>query len=178
MLQNDLTDEDLMVMYQNGSESAFQVLYTRHSSKIYGFLKSRILRAEKTADIYQEVFIKIHRSKHLYNKSLPVLPWLFTVTKSVMIDEIRKDKKSKLIDDDKDLDQILGEIFESSVISDTVLLIQKLPDSQKIALQMRYVDDKTFEEISETLKTSPENVRQIISRGIKRLKDLVNKEEG
>ena len=178
MLQKDLTDEDLMVMYQNGSESAFQVLYVRHSSKIYGFLKSRIFQAEKTADIYQEVFIKIHRYKHLYNKSLPVLPWFFTITKSVMIDEIRKDKKSKLIDDDKDLDQIPSEIFESSVISDTVLLIQKLPDSQKIALQMRYVDDKTFEEISETLKTSSENVRQIISRGIKRLKDLVNKEAG
>ena len=177
MLQKDLKDEDLMVMYQNGSESAFQVLYGRHSSKIYGFLRSRILQPEKIADIYQEVFVKIHRSKHLYNKSLPVLPWLFTVTKSVMIDEIRKDKKFKLIDDDKDLDQIPSEIFESSVTSDTVFLIQKLPDSQKIALQMRYVDDKTFEEISETLNTSSENVRQIISRGIKRLKDLVNKEE-
>ena len=59
-----------------------------------------------------------------------------------------------------------------------VLLIQKLPDSQKVALQMRYVDDKTFEEISEKLNTSSENVRQIISRGIKRLKDLISKEAG
>ncbi len=178
MLQKNLTDEELMVMYQNGAENAFAELYSRHSSKIYGFLKSRIYQVEKIADIYQEVFIKMHRSKHLYDKSFPVLPWIFTITKSVMIDEIRKDKKSKLMDDNKNLDQIPATNNDPAEIGDATLLIQKLPDSQKTALQLRYVDDKTFEEISEILNTSSENVRQIVSRGIKRLKELINKDRG
>ncbi len=168
----DLTDEELMAMYQNGAENAFQVLYSRHSSKIYGFLKNRIQQAEKVSDIYQEVFIKIHRSKHLYNKSLPLLPWIFTITRSVMIDELRKDKNSQRVDD-FDIDKIPAIESASSFAGEAAGLIQTLPEPQKIALQMRYVDDKTFEEIANSLKTSPTNVRQIVSRGIKRLKELM-----
>lgn len=171
MLEN-LTDEELMVMYQNGAENAFQILYIRHSSKVFGFLKSRIRQTEKMTDIYQEVFIKIHKSKHLYNKTLPVLPWIFTITKSVMIDELRKDRKSKLIDD-FDIDKIPALVSESIFIGEAEALIQNLPEAQKVALQMRYVDDKTFQEIAKSLKTSPMNVRQIVSRGIKRLKELM-----
>ena len=171
MLEN-LTDEELMLLYQNGTKNAFQILYSRHSSKVYGFLKSRIRQAEKVTDIYQEVFIKIHRSKHLYNKSLPVLPWIFTITKSVMIDELRKENKSKLVVD-FDLEKIPAVQSQSTYIGEAAEMIQNLPESQKVALQLRYLDDKTFEEIAESLKTSPTNVRQIVSRGIKRLKELM-----
>ena len=173
MLQDKLTDEELMVMYQNGAENAFQELYARHSSKIYGFLKRKIYQAEKVTDIYQEVFIKIHRSKHLYNKSFPFLPWIFTITKSVLIDEIRKDKKSKFTVD-FDIEQIPAVQNTLSFISESEEFIQALPEQQKVAIQLRYVDDKTFEEIAESLKTTPLNVRQIVSRGIKRLKHLMN----
>ncbi len=171
------TDEELMVMYQNGSENAFQVLYDRHSSKVFGFLKSRIKTDEKVQDIYQDVFIKIHKSKHLYNKALPVLPWIFTITRSVMIDELRKDKSSKFVDD-FDLEKIEQPIkSENENFGHALKKINELPQSQKVALQMRYVDDHTFEEIALSLKTSPLNVRQLISRGVKRLKELIENEE-
>ena len=50
-----------------------------------------------------------------------------------------------------------------------------LPSQQKLAVEMRYIDDKTFEQIAERLKVSPTNARQIISRGVKRLRELVSK---
>ena len=174
MRLNELTDEELMQLYQNGSVQAFVLLYARHSSKVFGFLKKRIKRDEKVNDIYQEVFIKIHRSKHLYNKSLPVLPWIFTVTKTVMIDELAKDKSSKYVQD-FNFDLLSAVPIQS--IGDTQELnamIRKLPDTQKHAVQMRFVDEKTFDEIAKTLKTSPTNVRQIISRGVKRLRALMS----
>jgi len=71
------SDEELMVMYQTGSEEAFDSLYRRHSEKIYGFLRRRVWNDERAAELYQEVFLKMHRSKQLYNKSLPALPWMF-----------------------------------------------------------------------------------------------------
>ena len=172
MVFDGLTDEELMVMYQKGSESSFQVLYSRHSSKIYGFLKSRIRHSEKVGDIFQEVFVKIHRSKHLYNGSLPVLPWIFTVTKNVMIDEIRKDKKFKS-NDGVDPDRIPALLDEKIFEGAATALIKHLPNPQQTAIELRYVDDKTFEEIAACLNTSPANVRQIVSRGIKRLKELM-----
>ncbi len=173
---NDLTDETLMTMYQNGNEHAFRKLYGRHSSKIYSFLKKRVQTEEQVQEIYQDVFIKIHSSKHLYNKTLPLLPWLFTITRSVMIDFFRKNKNTRKIMDTFDLNSLPAPT-EDVLAGSTQLLTDQLPPSQRIAVQMRYIDDSTFEEIAERLKTTPTNVRQIISRGIKRLKQFIEDKE-
>ncbi len=172
--KENLTDEQLMKLYQNGDGEAFKVLYARHSSKIYGFLKSRLKQNEAVAEAYQEVFIKIHKSKHLYNDSLSALAWIFTISRTVMIDEIRKNKKVITIDN-YDLEQIPEELEKTRPQFDQVVEnLATLPSQQKSALEMRYIDDKTFEQIAESLKVSPINVRQIISRGIKRLRELVS----
>ena len=49
----------------------------------------------------------------------------------------------------------------------------KLPTQQKLAVEMRYYDEKTFEEIAEALNTSPINIRKLVSRGVKRLKEII-----
>ena len=171
--KDNLLDEQLMQLYQNGDEEAFKVLYGRHSSKIYGFLKKRLNNSDNVAEVFQEVFIKIHKSKHLYDDSLPLLAWIFTVTRTVMIDEIRKDNKIKIVEQ-YDLEQLPEELektvpqFEHALES-----LQQLPTQQKTAIEMRYLNDQTFEQIAETLEVSPSNARQIISRGIKRLRELV-----
>lgn len=171
---NELNDEELMGMYQNGDEIAFRVLYERHSPKIFGFLKKRINKVEKVTDMFQEVFMKVHRSKHLYNKTLPLLPWLFTVTKSVMLDQLKKEKNFKY-EYDFALENIQAATLPNADLrGETTEMIQKLPEVQKKVVHMRYIDDKTFEEIAKSLKTTPTNVRQILSRGVKRLKQLIS----
>ena len=168
------SDEQLMKLYQNGDEEAFKLLYGRHSSKIYGFLKKRLNNNEKVAEVYQEVFIKIHKSKHLYNDSLPALAWIFTISRTVMIDELRKDKKVQTVDN-YDLEKIPKELEKPMPqLEQAMEILEHLPNQQKAAIEMRYLDDKTFEQIAESLKVSPTNARQLISRGIKRIKELVS----
>jgi RNA polymerase sigma-70 factor (ECF subfamily) len=167
-----LPDEELMALYQEGSQSAFNVLYSRYSGKVFNYLKTRCRTKEEAGDLFQEVFVKIHRSKHLYNPSLPVVPWIFSVTHSVLIDGKRKTgrKKEEL---GFNFDQIPTQHEKSEMNSHTLKpLIEKLPNQQQIAIEMRYFNEKTFEEIAERLKTSPLNVRQLISRGLKVLKGL------
>lgn len=168
----ELADEQLMKLYQNGHEGAFKVLYERHSAKVFGFLKSRVSNKEKMQEIYQEVFVKIHKSKHLFNDSLPLLPWIFTITRTVLIDELRKNKNVQ-ISEGYDLEKIPSN-GASHQLNSTAELIDKLPNYQKTALEMRYVSDRTFEEIAASLQVSPSNARQIISRGVKRLRQLIS----
>lgn len=170
------TDEQLMKLYQNGDELAFRQLYKRHSSKIYGFIKKRISNEAKVAEIYQEVFIKIHKSKHRFNESFAVLPWLFTVTRTVLIDELRKDKTLKVQQTEYE-DHLTTKDSSPTHLIDTTSLLNQLPAQQQKAIELRYIDDKTFNEIADSLNLSESNVRQIISRGIKRLRQLVGTED-
>ena len=167
------SDEELMILYQNGVEDAFHILYQRHSAKIFGFIKSRIRTSERSQDVFQEVFMKIHKSKHLYNKSHPVLPWLFTITKNAIIDDARKIKKTSNQIQIDDL-QIASPTPEVGFkISDIASQLEQVPLKQRSVIVMRYADEKTFEDIAQVLNTSDTNVRQLLSRGLQRLKQLL-----
>ncbi len=167
-----LSDEELMARYQLGSEQAFSVLYDRHSPKVYAFIKKRVLNQERAAEVFQEVFVKLHRSKHLYNTTLPYLPWLFSVTRTVVLDSVKSQKKISAEVLEADFDHYEGEKNENQVL-DLSPHLAVLPPVQREVIELRYVNEKTFEEIASILETSPVNARQLLSRGIKRLKELV-----
>ncbi len=168
------SDEELMASYQDGSREAFEQLYLRHSGKVLGYLRSRCGQEQLAQDLFQEVFVKLHKSKHLYKTELPALPWLFSITHSVLIDGQRKTQRQK---------EVLGEDIESlqdevtqeikTEPQDMTSWLDQLPAQQKQAVQMRFVEEKTFEDIAQHLGTTPMNVRQIVSRGVKHLKKLI-----
>lgn len=165
------TDEELMEMYQKGSEPAFRVLYERHAGKVLGFIKSRIKNEEIASDIFQEVFSKFHKSKSLYKREYRVLPWIFVITRTAIIDSLRKEKKFERVE--SNLNEFSQDLDAASGISAITDHFTKLEQKQRQVLEMRYVEDKTFENIAAELGTTEMNVRQIVSRGIKRLKQLI-----
>jgi RNA polymerase sigma-70 factor (ECF subfamily) len=170
---NNLSDEELMVMYQSGAEDAFQILYRRHSEKIYGFLRGRVWNNERAAELFQDAFLKMHRSKHLYNKSLPALPWIFSVTRSVLIDGLRADKRAK-----RDAEFVCEESDTAPMTTPEIAgLLSRLPENQRHAVELRFVDEKTFEEVAETLNTTSQNARKIISRAVSKLKGFASEGE-
>ena len=174
---NQKSDEQLMILYQNGTEAAFKMLFDRHSSKIFGFIKNRLKAPEQCQDVFQEVFMKIHKSKHLYNKSHPVLPWLFTITKNAIVDHFRKAKKTLnqiQIDDLEIAAPIMDAAFS---LSDVSSYMSEIPAKQRTVIEMRYTDEKTFADIAEVLETSDVNVRKLLSRGLSRLKQLIKESE-
>lgn len=176
MLRSEHSDEDLMAQYQEGSEEAFEALYSRHSGKILGYLRSRTRSEQEATDLFQEVFVKIHRSKHLYNTSLPVLPWIFSITHSILVDGQRKVTRRRETFG-VDFDEMATHRNDDPHVADIIPLLHELPTQRQTALQMRYIEEKTFEEIAQRLKTSPVNIRQVISRSIKHLKNLVKEGE-
>lgn len=161
------TDEQLMAAYREGDPQAFDELYRRHSPKVWGFLVKRISNEGLREEVFQEVFLKLHRSKHLYDPSLSFAPWLFTVTRSVMNDAFRKGlRQVPLSDQPEDLDHFEAPTNSPSETPD----LSQLTKAQKVAVELRYFEEKSFEEIAEILETSSLNVRQLISRALKKLR--------
>lgn len=171
---NKATDEELMSEYQRGSEQAFTVLYRRHSPRVYGYLKKRTFDADSAGDVLQMVFMKLHQTKRRYDSSYPFLPWLFTVTRTVLIDwqRVRRRHRQELPLENEALEMAVHQAANGSESTDErewPELSQLTPD-QRQAIELRYRNDQSFEEIARVLETSPSNVRQLVSRGIRILK--------
>ena len=173
----NLSDEELMALYKKGIEGAFECLYLRHKGKVYGYLRSKVQNEDLAADIFQEVFIKVHRSKHLYNEDFGFLPWVFTITRNLMIDELRKRAKHKSVALEEAAEIPTQETVPETSLTDLGGLLQQIPETQRKAIELRYLENKTFEEISKTLETSETNARKLVSRGVHRIK-LLFKEGG
>lgn len=166
-MENDnIKDRKLMLKYQAGDHMAFNALYERHSDKIYSYLARRVHDQNQLDDIYQKVFVKLHKSRHLYNEKYEVLPWLYTITKTVFLDAIKK----KQIETTEFEENIHSPENETSVERFDIASEKSLTEKEKMALQNRYINEKDFSEISELLETSESNVRKIISRALKKLK--------
>ena len=61
-------------------------------------------------------------------------------------------------------------------LQDLQLALAQLPENQQRALNMRYLNDWSFEKIAQELGSSPQGVRQWVSRGLRKIKDLMGEE--
>jgi RNA polymerase sigma-70 factor (ECF subfamily) len=153
------TDEVLMTEYRLGDDSAFAILYERHSTKVFGFLRAKTSSDVLARDIFQTTFLKLHSTRGRYQPGLPFLPWIFAICRNELIDTMRK--KSRNLED----------ATESQTVS-----LAELPEAQRKAVELRYQDDLAFEAIATKLNTSSENARQLVSRGVKALRRIYEKE--
>lgn len=172
----DQTDEELMTLYQRGEYAAFECLYERHSGRVFQYFKGKI-SVEAAKDLLQETFLKVHKSRGLYQAQFPFLPWLFTVARNSLNDFFRKgDQKFTTLGIDP---ESLPAREEASIVAsehDLAAVLSSLPHVQKRAIELRYMDDWSFEKIAEEMKTTPGGSRQNVSRGIRKIRSLLKGE--
>ncbi|MGE4234096.1 MAG: RNA polymerase sigma factor [Bacteriovoracia bacterium] len=165
------TDEELMLSYKTGDERAFELLYERHAPTVYGYVRKKLTAKASADDVYQAIFLKLHKTRKNYNASIPFSAWIFTIARSVIIDHFRK--QSRVLEN-PDTDFIETAAQKPAIAEGTSLAfdLSAVPERYQAALKMRYIDDLSFEEIAQKLNTSALNARQLISRGIKILRKL------
>lgn len=143
---------------------AFEVLYLRHKDKIYSYLFKRV-QPDAVEDLFQSTFIKLHKSRSLYDDKYEVLPWLYTICKSVLLDYFKKEKKQPIFVEEVDV------AHEEKNVDDEINLDRfNLRPKEKEALKMRFVDDLEYEEMAQIIGTSESNSRKIISRALLKIK--------
>ncbi len=175
MQENDktnLSDEELMTFYQAGDFTSFEILYQRHSGRVFEYLKKKVSVAV-AQELLQETFEKLHRSRGKYSSQYPFLPWLFTISRNALFDFL-KTAENKVSQNSTPspvlLDNLVSAISEPHSSHDIAIVLETLPQHQKKAIELRYLRDWSFEKIATDMKTSEVNVRQLISRGLKKLR--------
>lgn len=160
-------DEELMRAYQEGSEQAFNELYSRYSSMVYSFVRRR-LRTSEVDDFYQKVWRQLHEKRHLY-QGQPFAPWFFVVIKNLLIDEYRALGRQNTQELKEDL---LNAIHAKSEDGgpDLEELLSRLPPESAELVRKYYLQEISYEELSRETGLSQTNLRQRLSRAMKGLR--------
>ena len=161
MIDSRFSDSQLVSLYQEGNEDAFEMLLHRHKSRIYTAIYLIVKDRYTAEDLLQETFIKaVNTIKGgRYNEEGKFLPWISRIAHNLAIDHFRKEKRypEVVLEDGSrvfDSIQFAEESYESiQVMKDTRTklrdFIKELPVEQKQVLIMRHYLDMSFQEIAD-----------------------------
>ncbi|HET7539049.1 MAG TPA: RNA polymerase sigma factor [Polyangiaceae bacterium] len=84
-------DADLVMRrYAGGDDAAFDELYTALSPRLYSFCVRLAGRNGDADDLFQDAFLKLHRSRATYVSGSSVLHWAFAIVRSTHLDRLRR----------------------------------------------------------------------------------------
>jgi RNA polymerase sigma-70 factor (ECF subfamily) len=73
-----------MAEVQRGDREAYTALLNDIGPAVMSFLRRRVHEGAEAQDLYQEVFVALHRARHTYQPSRPLEPWLFAIARHVV----------------------------------------------------------------------------------------------
>lgn len=161
MIDSRFSDSQLVSLYQNGNEDAFEVLLHRHKSKIYTAIYLIVKDRYVAEDLLQETFIKAINTirSGRYNEEGKFAPWISRIAHNLAIDYFRKCKRypEVILEDGNGVYNSM-DFAENSIESKQIAkdnkeklrgLIKELPEEQKQVLIMRHFLSMSFQEIAD-----------------------------
>ena len=83
-----MTDEELVVLYAKGNNTAFDMLLSRYESSIYSYIYFIVRNKEVTEDIFQETFVKVIMTikQGRYTENGKFKAWITRIAHNLIID--------------------------------------------------------------------------------------------
>lgn len=181
----DRSDFELVRLFQQGDESAFNHLVLRYQEKIYWVARRFINDHDGADDVTQEVFVKAYESLKEFRSESSVYTWLYRITVNIALNVLRRNKVKEFfrIDelfDPEDVeagtpDKLLEQQEERTLIEQA---IATLPDKQKAVFFLRYYEEMPYEEIAKVLKTSVGGLKANYFHAVKKIEEYLKRAHG
>lgn len=168
----------LLTEFVNGNVAAFSKLYNMHVNLLYNYGCKLTTDMELLKDCIQEVFIKIYHKQSELDTVLNFKSYLCISLKNKLCDESRK--RIHLSDVAvEELDVLSSDNVEKDYITDesarhthtfVAKMLEKLSPRQRTAIKMYYIEEQKYEEICVAMDMNYQSVRNLIHRGMLKLR--------
>ncbi len=169
---------------KEGKQSAFNFLLDTFWGSVYSFQLKKTQNDNDAEDITIQTFSKAFDKIHTFNKQYQFKTWLFSISKNVYIDFLRKKKSSNFIETTKEQEEQVYSLIddapsaEDKIINEQNLAkllrdIKQLKPKYQEVINLRYFQELSYKEISEQLKEPMNNVKVKLLRAKKLLAEII-----
>ena len=168
------TDGRLMERYADGDADAFAELFARYERRAYRFFVARTRSEERAWDLYQDLFLRLHRFRETYRAGGPFAPWFFQIARRVLLDDLRRDRSSREVPLGSEIARSSENDAERRVadVEQAEQLLSRLSPEQGLVLLAGKVDGLGCAEIAQRLGKSVAAVKQVASRALRKLRTV------
>ena len=166
-MYQDRSDDQLVALYVDGVNEAFDTLIERHKDRLYSYIFHSVKSEELADDIFQETFVKaiVTLKQGRYTENGHFSAWISRIAHNLIIDHFRQNKAVNLQStDDTDYNVLNRKELSEATIEDNIVnqqihrdirrLIKALPEAQREVLLMRYYKNMSFKEIADRTQVS------------------------
>jgi len=179
----DLTDEELMALVQENDEYSFEEIVLRYQHALTTFITRFVGCGSHVEDILQETFIRVWKHRQRYKTVARFSTWVYTIAGNLAKTELRRLKIRRSVyirTGGEPLEEEGIDVVDTSADPESDAAreeirrlvtkeIQHLPEAYRMAVILRDVNDKSYEEVSEILGVPVGTVKSRINRGRTRL---------
>ena len=177
-MENVKKDIDLWNQIRKGDAQAYNELYDRYVDSLFTFGIQYTNDETLVQDAIHDIFIELHRYRKTVAEQVQVKSYLFKSLHNDILRKLKMRSKTVLLDDfTEDINEtesveeqlILGEItmMKNAKLE---LALNSLTEKQRYALNLRFTEDLSYEEISSALNISLESCRTLIYRSLRDLR--------
>ena len=186
---SSLEDDKLVERAIQGDQHAYKEIMEKYQKPLYFHVLKMVRNHEQVEDLVQEAFMKAFKNLDTYNTNYAFSTWLYRITTNHTIDYLRK-KKLKTTSMNEPVKTRDGEIeiqiSDKQAKTDRKIIreqrkriiheaIENLPEKYRVVIEMRHLQELSYQEIADQLDLPLGTVKAHIFRAremlYKKLKD-------
>ncbi len=158
-----MADEDLIRRFANGDNQAFDVLLSRHKSRVFSYIVMIVRNRDLADDIFQEAFMKVIVTikQGRYTEAGKFYAFVTRIAHNLIIDHYRRERNENTVSNEAfgevDLfnnmklceENVEDALVRNQVFDDVNKLMRHLPQNQQEVVRLRYYEDYSFKEIAD-----------------------------
>lgn len=175
-----LDDGALVTEYLLGQTRAFDALVDRYQHRLLNFIYRTVGDRERSEDLVQEAFIRVHRHIARFDHSKKFSTWIYTIASNLAKNELRNRSRNPLVlyqtltsswdDDERPLefedssmrpDDMYRKRHIRSLVEQTVA---QLPEHHREVFVLRELEGKSYEEIADITHCNLGTVKSRLNR--------------
>jgi RNA polymerase sigma-70 factor (ECF subfamily) len=174
------SDEELALFMQQNNGQGIEVVIDRYQGKLLRYVTGITKDPDKSEDVVQETFISVFKNINSFDIARKFSSWIYRIAHNKAISEIRKHSFLGLeaafnVPGVENLDQTITKELDKEKTKKLILAqVNFLPLKYRETIQLRYLEEKSYEEISDILRISINTVGVRIKRGLEKLKKSLN----
>jgi RNA polymerase sigma-70 factor, ECF subfamily len=180
-MQNDISDEELMMSYSAGDADAFDILYHRHKAPLYRFV-SRQCDQQAAEELFQDIWLKVINARHNYQVKASFKTWLYHLARNRVIDLYRRNSIRPVNNNIDELETVANtsiaqpekQLQRQSQYEALLEAIAELPSDQKEVFLLREEAGLSVEQIAETCGTNFETAKSRLRYAMDKLRHKLN----
>lgn len=88
---------ELLLRHLAGDENAFSELVHRYRAPVFSYLVRCSVAPDDRDDLFQDIFIRVHRAAASYDSERPLHPWLFTIVANTVRNHLRRQRVRSIV---------------------------------------------------------------------------------